>query len=86
MSRTERVTTSSSAMPPMASKKSGARHDRPRDGFRPTSPLCDAGARIEPPTSLAWAMDTMPAATAAAPPPVEPPGEWVRFHGLLVGP
>ena len=30
--------------------------------------------RIEPPPSLAWAIGTMPAATAAALPPDEPPG------------
>ncbi len=42
--------------------------------------------RIEPPPSLAVAIGTSPAATAAAAPPLEPPGEWARFHGLCVGP
>ena len=28
----------------------------------------------------------MPAATAAAEPPLEPPGEWSVLHGLRVGP
>ena len=59
---------------------------RPRVGFNPTSPHCDAGMRIEPAMSLAWAAGTSPAATAAAEPPDEPPGEWSRFHGLWVGP
>jgi hypothetical protein len=41
---------------------------------------------MEPPPSLAPATGTMPAATAAAAPPLEPPGEYSRFHGLRVGP
>ena len=45
-----------------------------------------AGMRIEPPPSLACAAGTMPAATAAAEPPLEPPALWSRFHGLRVGP
>jgi hypothetical protein len=31
-------------------------------------------------------MGTMPAATAAAAPPLEPPALWLSFHGLRVGP
>ena len=42
--------------------------------------------RIEPPPSLACAAGTMPAATAAAEPPLEPPGESAGSHGLRVGP
>ncbi|MDT4848385.1 hypothetical protein FQZ97_824730 [compost metagenome] len=42
--------------------------------------------RIEPPASLAWAKGTSRAATAAAAPPLEPPGEWARFHGLWQAP
>ena len=42
--------------------------------------------RIEPPPSVAWATGTMPAATAAAAPPEDPPAEWSRFQGLRVGP
>jgi len=42
--------------------------------------------RIEPPPSLAPAIGTTPAATAAAAPPLDPPGVWSRFHGLCVGP
>ena len=42
--------------------------------------------RIDPPPSLAWANGTMPAATAAADPPLEPPGVRDVSHGLRVGP
>lgn len=42
--------------------------------------------RIDPPPSLAPAQGTIPAATAAADPPDEPPGVWSRFQGLRVGP
>lgn len=42
--------------------------------------------RIEPPMSLPWPMGTMPAATAAAEPPLEPPAERSVSHGLRVGP
>ncbi|MCY1529744.1 hypothetical protein D9M68_649080 [compost metagenome] len=41
---------------------------------------------MEPPPSLAPAMGTMPAATAAAEPPLEPPGVRDRSHGLRVMP
>ena len=46
----------------------------PRVGFSPTRPQQAAGTRIEPPASVAWAIATIPAATAAAAPPEEPPG------------
>ena len=42
--------------------------------------------RVEPPPSVAWASGTMPAATAVAEPPEEPPGVRVGSHGLRVGP
>ena len=42
--------------------------------------------RSEPPPSLPWAIGTMPAATAAAEPPDEPPGVRSRSHGLRAGP
>jgi hypothetical protein len=54
---------------------------RPCDGFSPTSPHAEAGIRI-----LAWANGTIPDATAAAEPPLEPPGERPVSHGLRVGP
>ncbi|SOZ34877.1 protein of unknown function [Cupriavidus neocaledonicus] len=40
----------------------------------------------EPPPSLACAIGTMPAATAAAAPPLEPPALCAGFHGLRVAP
>ena len=42
--------------------------------------------RIEPPPSLAWAIGNMPPATAAAAPPLEPPGERLVSQGLRVIP
>ena len=42
--------------------------------------------RIDPPMSLPWATATIPDATAAPDPPLDPPGEWSRFQGLRVGP
>src|SRR6185295_18910957 len=65
---------------------SGAPVTRPRLGLRPTSPQQLAGMRIDPPPSLACASGTMPAATAAAEPPDEPPVVCSVFHGLRLGP
>ncbi len=65
---------------------SGASEMRPRCGLSPTSPLHAAGIRVDPPPSLAWANGTIPAATAAAEPPDDPPGVRVRSHGLRVAP
>src|SRR6201996_7802789 len=59
---------------------------RPRDGFRPTSPLQDAGIRIEPPPSLAWAIGTTPAATKAPEPDDDAPAVRSVFHGLRTAP
>ena len=42
--------------------------------------------RIDPPPSLPWASGNMPAATAAAAPPLDPPGVRVGSHGLRVIP
>src|SRR5262244_1021887 len=42
--------------------------------------------RIDPPPSLAPAIGAIPEATAAAEPPLEPPGERDRSHGFLVTP
>ena len=42
--------------------------------------------RMDPPPSPPPASGTMPAATAAAEPPLEPPAVRPRSHGLLVGP
>src|SRR3982751_1680067 len=45
-----------------------------------------AGWRIEPPVSVPVANGTMPAATAAAEPPDEPPGTRLASHGLRTAP
>ena len=52
----------------------------------PTTPQSDAGWRIEPPVSEPSAQSASPAATAAAEPPLEPPGTVARSQGLRVGP
>jgi hypothetical protein len=59
---------------------------RPRVGLRPTSPVQAAGMRIDPPPSLPCASGTMPPATAAAAPPLEPPGVRSVSQGLRAGP
>jgi hypothetical protein len=65
---------------------SGAREIRLRCGLSPTRPQHAAGMRVDPPPSLAWAIGTMPAATAVAEPPDEPPLVRDGSHGLRVGP
>ena len=47
---------------------------RPKVGFKPTCPHTAAGIRIEPPVSLPNAPAQQPATTAAAEPPLDPPG------------
>src|SRR5699024_10727130 len=59
---------------------------RPFDGLKPDSPQADAGMRMEPPPSEPVASGTRPAASAAALPPEEPPGEYAVCHGLNVAP
>ena len=54
----------------------------PRLAFSPTRPQADAGMRIEPPPSEAWAIGARPVATAAAAPPLEPPAERLRSQGV----
>ena len=55
-----RVRLTHSSTPRLLSSRSGPSVIRPCDGFRPTRPQHDAGMRIEPPPSLAWAIGTMP--------------------------
>ena len=86
MSRTERETHSCSLSIDRSGDCSGPLDTRPRDGLRPTRPQQLAGMRIEPPPSDAWATGTMPLATAAAAPPLEPPDVRSTLHGLRVGP
>ena len=86
LSRTVRVsawlfTRPSSPWPP-----SGAKEDRPRRGLRPTTPQHEAGTRMEPVPSPPEAAGTTPAATAAADPPLDPPGVTAADHGFTVGP
>ena len=52
----------------------------------PTTPQKEAGWRTEPPVSDPSAAQAMPAATAAAEPPLEPPLTCSRFQGLRTGP
>ena len=59
---------------------------RPKDALWPTRPQKPAGMRVDPPPSLAPAHGTIPAATAAAVPPDDPPGVWSVFHGLRAAP
>src|SRR5437868_6939352 len=59
---------------------------RPNEGFKPTIPQKLAGMRIEPAPSVPRESGPMPAATAAAEPPLDPPGVLVVSHGLRVGP
>src|SRR5918912_557843 len=58
----------------------------PNVGLWPATPQNDAGMRIEPPPSVPSAPGTMPAATAAPDPPLEPPGVRSVAHGLRVVP
>src|SRR5450759_4982733 len=64
----------------------GRRPITPLVGLIPTRPQNAAGIRIEPPPSVAVAMGVMPAATAAAEPPLEPPGDQSSAHGFRVVP
>ena len=84
VSRTECETTCWTETP--HSSRIGPIEPRPRDGLRPTRPHMAAGMRIDPPPSEALAHGTIPEATAAAAPPLDPPGPWSGFHGLCVGP
>ncbi len=59
---------------------------RPTVGFRHTVPQHCEGQRMEPPRSLPSPMGLMPVASAAASPPLEPPGVRPGSHGLRVGP
>ena len=64
----------------------GAGETRPRDGLSPKRLQHDAGMRIEPPPSLPCATGASPPATAAAAPPLEPPGVRDASHGLRQSP
>ena len=74
------------ASPSSGALDSGAPETRPRDGFSPTVPQKEDGVRIEPPPSAPWASGTMPAATAAAEPPLDPATPRLGSQGLRVEP
>ena len=86
LSRTVSETACSVEAPPRPSPVTGAKVLRPRVGLSPTSPQLAAGARMEPKPSLACAIGSMRAPTAAAAPPLEPEEMRVGSHGLQVGP
>src|SRR6202042_1127431 len=71
---------------PCQTSPAGLAVSRPRDGFSPTTPQQDAGTRIDPAASVASAIGTMREATAAAAPPLEPPGVTPFRQGLAVAP
>src|SRR6185437_15031482 len=73
-------------MPLHPSPRTGPEGLRARVGFSPKRPHAEAGMRIDPPPSVAWAAGRTRAATAAAEPPDEPPALWAVFQGLCVGP
>ena len=70
---------------PVTSPVTGPALIRPRAGLMPNSPQALAGMRIEPPPSLPCAKGTSPAATAAAAPPLDPPADRERSHGVRAG-
>ena len=86
VSRTVRVSTCSQSSPPASSSRCGPTGTQPRLGFNPTRPHTAAGTRMEPPESVPCAIGTSPAATAAAAPPLDPPGLRPRSQGFRVGP
>ena len=59
---------------------------RPYGGLNPVTPQNEDGIRIDPPMSEPVARVVVPAASAAAEPPLEPPGEYAVCHGLRVTP
>ena len=94
------ASTASSSAASAAVRASGPTADRPHQcsaappgsgtspvpGLRPTSPQYAAGTRIDPPPSVPRASAAIPAATAAALPPLEPPGSRDGSSGLRVVP
>src|SRR6266446_1384905 len=85
-SRTERTNAPSSQSQCQNSACAGPSEVRPREPLSPTSPQKEAGIRTDPPASLPCAIATMPEATAAAAPPLDPPAVRSVFQGLRVAP
>ena len=69
-----------------ARAKAPMRSTAPCVGRTPTTPQTLAGKRIEPPVSVPTPATVMPAATAEAVPPDEPPAEKSPFQGLRMSP
>ena len=84
VSRTVRLTHSST--PRLLSSRNGPERDPALRRLESDEPAARGRDANDPPPSLAWANGTIPEATAAADPPLDPPGEWSRFHGLRVAP
>ena len=80
------VRVSGPAVEKPSNEPNGALETRPREGLSPNRPQQDAGIRTEPPPSVAWAAGTSPAASAAAAPPLDPPGVSAGFQGFRVTP
>src|SRR3954453_13882513 len=75
-------------MPTMPHRLAGWRVEAPVSGAvaprgRPAAP---AAGGVQPPVSVPIAHGAVPAATAAALPPDDPPGTRVRSHGFWTGP
>src|SRR5215468_3674162 len=86
LSLTVRVSACSAAAPAATSPYSGPSGLRARVGLSANNPHAEAGYRSEPPRSLPWANGTIPDATAAADPPLDPLVERSTSQGLRVGP
>jgi hypothetical protein len=86
LSRTLRVRAWLTATPKNRSLICGPGGVRLRLGLRPNRPLSAAGWRMDPPPSVACAIGTMPEATAAAAPPLDPPADSRESRGLTVAP
>ncbi len=84
-SRTDLVSTPVCEIP-YSDSPAGAPLMVPRLTLSATSPQCAAGLRSEPPPSVPWASAVMPAATAAAEPPEDPPADRLTSQGLRVSP
>src|ERR1700709_933617 len=84
LSRTVRLTQRWTDSP--LSSRTGPSVILPWLGLSPTRPQQDAGMRIDPPPSLACANGIIPEVTAAAAPPLEPPGVRPVSHGFRVAP
>ena len=59
---------------------------RPGEGRRPTTPTSEAGIRTDPPWSVPSASAHMPAASATADPPLDPPHPSLASRGWTVCP